>query len=192
MGEAGDTEQRRIAGRLGGERQRILQRAHAGQRHRQVAPDRRIAGSAASARRRCAAAAAGSPARPARNAASSSKWRSSRPRRQCASTRLRAPAMVARAQLVQRGGWKGGLRHRRTHCIGRATSNATVNRSPAGNLRVPCHIVEGKRTSRPGRGATVRIGGRSIPSARASPEREPAGLAVAPRRSREARHRRPS
>ena len=36
-------------------------------------------------------------------------------------------------------------------------SNATVNRSPDSMGLVPCHIVDGKSTSRPGLGSTVLI-----------------------------------
>src|SRR5205085_8124506 len=50
-----------------------------------------------------------------------------------------------------------------THA-GRATSNATVIRSPAPNGSVPCHIVEGNSTSRPGLGSIQRNGARSSPS----------------------------
>ena len=47
---------------------------------------------------------------------------------------------------------------------GTATSNATVSRSPSWNGRVPCHIVDGNSTSRPGLCSIVRSGARSRPS----------------------------
>src|ERR1044072_4810305 len=50
--------------------------------------------------------------------------------------------------------WRGG-----------ATSNATVSRSPAAKGTVPCHIVEGNSTSRPGLGSILRAGGSPSPSA---------------------------
>lgn len=49
--------------------------------------------------------------------------------------------------------------------LGYMISNATVNRSPDGNGRVPCHIVDGNSTSRPGLGSTICVGPRPRASA---------------------------